>query len=112
MNKELEKRLSNLGFKELYIRNVPFGVALTPDNYDKFDLRNSGAFARIEDNLQIVPGGSKGTWVSVTPSPEGKYLEDPIFGGYHDLEDILKYLENEGGPFIGQPPRKAKIIKR
>ena len=54
-------KLEELGFKELYIRVIPFGQVLTKDNADTFPVRSSNSFSTIDGKF-IIESIDKEMW--------------------------------------------------
>jgi hypothetical protein len=86
------KVLETLGFKPLYIRNVPFGCVLNAETADLYALINSNAFVH-ENKYNIVPAINDNCYYLIPPEPEGKYFEQEIYNGEHIIDDIIIFLQ-------------------
>jgi len=86
------KILETLGFKPLYIRNVPLGYVLNAKTADLYPLINSNAFVH-KDNHSIVPTMNNDFYFLIPPQPEGKYFEQEIYNGEHSIDDIIMFLK-------------------
>jgi hypothetical protein len=86
------KVLETLGFKSLYIRNVPLGCILNAKTADLYPLINSNAFVH-KDNHNIVPAMDNDFYFLVPPQQESKYFEQEIYNGPHSIDDIIMFLQ-------------------
>lgn len=89
----MEERLEKLGFKKLFIHNVPLGCVLNSEKADSFPLINSGGYVH-KDGHNIVTSHEDGFYYLVPPEPEGKYFEQQVYNGAHSLEEIVSYFEH------------------
>ena len=89
----IQNSLLDIGFKEIFIRQVPLGHVLSAETADQYPLIASGAFAN-KDNFQIIPSLEKDKYHVMPPTNEGKYFELSIHNGSHDLKTIIDYFKN------------------
>ena len=89
----MEKRLEKLGFKTLFILQVPMGTVLNSETADLFSLIDSKGYIH-ENGHNIVPAVEEGLYYLVPPEPKGEYVEQEVYNGAHKLEEIISYFES------------------
>ena len=87
------EKLKDLGFKELYRRDVPLGAILNKETANNFEIIPTGSYIDENNNCIIPSVLEPHLFHVIPPTTSSKYFELSIYNGAKSIDEIINYFK-------------------